>query len=176
MDDGGVAMRASASLRDVAAVAAAVEAAEARLSALEAVGAPACDDDEPQPTSLRVRALSSPRANHVRRAAPDPSAASLLSVKVRATQRCARASRAHCSAPATSAPPAAHRVALAALRLWRMRFRSANASSRVPTPCDAALRRRLLLQATPLFGGGFISGAEHENDRAEVCIVCEPGA
>jgi hypothetical protein len=31
-------------------------------------------------------------------------------------------------------------------------------------------------QATPLFGGGFISGAEHENDRAEVCIVCEPGA
>ena len=30
-------------------------------------------------------------------------------------------------------------------------------------------------QATPRFGG-FISGAEHENDRAEVCIVCEPGA
>jgi hypothetical protein len=85
MDDGGVGgvpMRASASLRDVAAVAAAVEAAEARLSALSAVGAPACDDDEPQQApTMRVRSLSSPRANHVRRAAPDPSAALLLSVR-----------------------------------------------------------------------------------------------
>ena len=119
MDDGGVPMRASASLRDVAAVAAAVEAAEARLSALSAVGAPACDDDEPQQApTMRVRSLSSPRANHVRRAAPDPSAALLLSV--RATQApCARISRAlhlaglvstTCSASrgVGSAPPEAH--------------------------------------------------------------------
>ena len=87
MSDGGTpALRESASLRDVAAVAAAVEAAEALLSAvtLESFGAPACDSqgDEEEPT-LRVRANSTGwAAQHVRRAAPDPSAAPLLS-KVR---------------------------------------------------------------------------------------------
>lgn len=88
MSDGNTpSLRESASLRDVAAVAAAVEAAEALLSSvtLESIGAPACDSegDEAEPT-LRVRARSTGwAAQHVRRAAPDPSAAPLLS-KVRA--------------------------------------------------------------------------------------------
>jgi hypothetical protein len=86
-DAAAATLRESASMRDVAAVAAAVEAAEALLSSvtLESIGAPACDSegDEGEPT-LRVRARSTGwAAQHVRRAAPDPSAALLLS-KVRA--------------------------------------------------------------------------------------------
>jgi hypothetical protein len=42
------------------------------------------------------------------------------------------------------------------------------------------LRRLLLLSCQPsapaFSSGDFISSAEHENDRAEVVIVCEPGA
>jgi hypothetical protein len=38
------------------------------------------------------------------------------------------------------------------------------------------LRRRRRRQVRDFGAGDFISGQEHENDRAEVVIVCEPGA
>jgi len=60
-------------------------------------------------------------------------------------KRRARASRALCTSPASSAPPAARRAALAALRLRRICFRSAYAFSHacLRAAGDAALRRRL---------------------------------
>ena len=68
----GAALHASASERDVAAVAAAVEALEARLSVTE---------DGPSPRPPSPRRSEAWAARDVRRAAPDPSAASLLKVR-----------------------------------------------------------------------------------------------
>ena len=148
----------SPSCVDVAAVADAVEAFEERLERQASAAFAGLDLGSGLPDGLTDSAALSFVIAAARRAAPDPVR------DARQTPRSATVSAEHCpwlarrvlpAPPLRSPPPRAEY----------------HASWRVPR-CQVAAS--LLKTSAHFSSGDFISGQVHENDKAEVVIVCEP--